>query len=150
VFILEPFSSEIFPYGRWIKEGPEFLTSGSAWSVGPSTLVAEVPWRSPTSPLCSVITGVCQIMHDLFIWSQNNSCWKGHQEVSTATFCSNHGQLRGQTRLLEGWSGRVWKTSKDKDCTGSLGFCSSALAALTVEKISSDLWNQFCVKYDWL
>lgn len=144
MFILESFSSEIFPYSRWIREGPEFLTSGSAWSVGPSTLVVEVLWISPMSPLCSFITGVYQIMHNLFIWSQNNSCWKGHEEVSTPTFCSKRGHLWGQTRSslesLQGW--RLHRLS------GLLFQCS---ADLIVEKVSpSDLWNQFCVKYDQL
>lgn len=48
-----------------------------------------------------------------------NSDWKGPQEVSTLTLCSEQGQLRDQTALPKASSSGLLKTSKDRDSATS-------------------------------
>jgi len=69
--------------------------------------------------------------------SQDNSGWKGPQEVASPTSCSKQGQLWSQTRLLRALSRQVLKSSRDGDGTASLGSLLYCLAVLRVKSFSS-------------
>lgn len=85
------------------------------------------------------------------IESQNNSGWKGPKEICRPTSCSKQHQLWDQARLLRALFCLVLKTSKDGDCTTSLGREASnpAVRKQTAKGISARIRGESLFSSPW-